>query len=97
VCFFTFAREAAGALGTRLSLRPLFLGDNVGAQLGRYLRRESAHVSLVIASASEAIHSFFTPQRGLLRGACHLCASAIALVGGAHSRDPLARNDGLAV
>jgi hypothetical protein len=24
VCFFTFAREAAGALGTRLSLRPLF-------------------------------------------------------------------------
>ena len=24
---------------------------------------------------------------------CHLCASAIALVGGAHSRDPLARND----
>jgi tRNA(Ile)-lysidine synthase len=31
----------------------------------------------------------------LLRGACHLYASAIALVGGAHSRDPLARNDGL--
>src|SRR5712692_5347599 len=34
---------------------------------------------------------------GLLRGACHLCASAIALVGGAHSRDPLARNDGWVV
>jgi hypothetical protein len=29
VCFIYFAREAAGALGTRLSLRPLFLGRTV--------------------------------------------------------------------
>jgi len=28
VCFITFAREAAGASGTRLSLRPLFSRDN---------------------------------------------------------------------
>src|SRR5258708_14432843 len=27
VCLFYFAREAAGALGTRHSLRPLFLGE----------------------------------------------------------------------
>jgi hypothetical protein len=35
-----------------------------------------------------------TPHRvrktGGPRGVCHLCASAIALVGGAHSRNPLA-------
>jgi hypothetical protein len=27
VCFIYFAREAAGATGTRLSLRPLFWGE----------------------------------------------------------------------
>jgi hypothetical protein len=40
---FTFACEAAGAWGTRLSLRPLFFRrDNVVANLGRYPRRENA-------------------------------------------------------
>jgi hypothetical protein len=34
VCFIYFAREAAGATGTRLSLRPLFSGAEVFAQLG---------------------------------------------------------------
>jgi hypothetical protein len=34
---------------------------------------------------------------GLLRGACHHYASAVALVGGAHSRDPLAPTGWLAM
>jgi hypothetical protein len=42
VCFFTFAREAAGALGTRHSPRPLFSGRKIPAQLGRNPRREIA-------------------------------------------------------
>ena len=62
------------------------------------MRGEIAKLCLAVIARSisdEAIHSYFVLRHGLLRGACHLCASAIALVGGAHSRDPLARNDGL--
>jgi hypothetical protein len=36
VCFQNLAREAAGALGTRRSLRPLFLGQGLSASLGRF-------------------------------------------------------------
>jgi hypothetical protein len=40
VCFITFAREAAGATATRLSLRPLFCSRaEVLAQLGRIAPR----------------------------------------------------------
>jgi hypothetical protein len=39
VCFFIFAREAAGATGTRLSLRPHFLGRMIHARLGRFAPR----------------------------------------------------------
>ena len=41
----------------------------------------------VIASASEAIHSFFSRRDGLLRGACHPAALRA---------DRVARNDGCA-
>src|SRR5258707_12755715 len=40
VCLFYFAREAAGALGIRHSLRPLFSGRIVHAPLGRIAPRE---------------------------------------------------------
>jgi hypothetical protein len=40
VCLFHFAREAAGATGTRLSLRPLISRDDVRAKLGRIAPRE---------------------------------------------------------
>jgi hypothetical protein len=41
VRYFTFAREAAGALGTRLSLRPLISqGQEFQAKLARIARRD---------------------------------------------------------
>src|SRR5258706_16405170 len=40
VCFVSIAREAAGALGTRHSLRPLISGRTVLAQLGRLAPRD---------------------------------------------------------
>src|SRR5260370_26441064 len=46
VCFIYFAREAAGALATRLSLRPLFSeARTVLANLGRLAPRECGVVS----------------------------------------------------
>jgi hypothetical protein len=42
VCFIYFAREAAGALGTRLSLRPLFPWANGSCIARAHWRRESA-------------------------------------------------------
>jgi hypothetical protein len=42
---FHFAREAAGAVGTRLSLRPLILGEWFLHKLGRVASRECASVS----------------------------------------------------
>src|SRR5882762_2117344 len=44
VCFFNFAREAAGAAGTRHSLCPLFSGV-VRAQLGRIAPRDGRRLS----------------------------------------------------
>jgi hypothetical protein len=68
----TSAHEAAGALGTRRSPRPL-LGGRFLARLGRIARRGREIASGVPrhCERSEAIHSFFTRQDGLLRGACH--------------------------
>ena len=40
VCFISFAREAAGAAGARLSLRPRCSRDNEIAELGRNKSRE---------------------------------------------------------
>src|SRR6266851_4637808 len=45
VCHFTFAREAAGAAGTRHSLRPLFIEGHCPAKLGRIAPRECGGVS----------------------------------------------------
>jgi hypothetical protein len=55
VCFIYFAREAAGALGTRLSLRPLFFWANVlGKARAQSAPRECGFtLSTVIASAAK--------------------------------------------
>jgi hypothetical protein len=50
VCFVHFAREAAGALGARHSLRPRFPGRTIHAQLGRIAPRDRG-----LASESSAV------------------------------------------
>jgi hypothetical protein len=50
VCFFIFAREAAGALATRLSLRPLFSRAKIPCIHSDAPRREIADARPVIAS-----------------------------------------------
>src|SRR6476469_413269 len=53
VCFFYFAREAMGALGTRHSLRPLLSEARTDlAQLGHLAPRERGVVSEVRATGS---------------------------------------------
>src|SRR5258705_11908313 len=52
VCFVYFAREAAGALATRLSLRPLLIeARTVLANLGRLAPRECGVVSEIGATS----------------------------------------------
>jgi hypothetical protein len=94
-CTNHFAHEAAGALGTRHSPRPL-LGGRFLQNLGRVAPRESnacvqescacAEAVIARSGATEAIQLTCLLCDGLLRGACHraaLCA------------DPSARNDAL--
>src|SRR6266478_2802427 len=96
---FYFAREAAGALSARHSLRPLFSRARDERKPRAYraarsrihilgeVRELNAKLTPVIARSpcDEAIHSFFARRDGLLRGACHRAALCA---------DPLARNDG---
>jgi hypothetical protein len=66
VCYLSFAREAAGALGTRLSLRPLFPRDSVLASLGRDSRRGIADAYLDFhVIASEAKQSILSLRRAM--------------------------------
>src|SRR5260370_41290578 len=59
---FYFAREAAGALGTRHSLRPLILGRRIHAQLGRIALRDRGPMLVVIArKLSILCHSGMVP------------------------------------
>src|SRR6266403_4038287 len=90
---------SAGALRARHSLRPLISLGGWFLQTSDVSRRENAESCFgnwgnVIASSGsdEAIHSSFARRYGLPRGACH--PEARSLSSGAHSRDPLARNDG---
>src|SRR5450759_5588074 len=88
VCFFYFAREAAGASCARHSPRPLIgEGRTLLAKLGRIARRECEVISAVIAR-SEA-----TKQSRLSTSLRQSWIASRSLSSGAHSRDPLARND----
>ena len=64
VCFIYFAREAAGAAGTRLSLRPLFLGrtvfpkpERIGAAGGQMHGYRFAGALLSVVPANAGTHT----------------------------------------
>jgi hypothetical protein len=63
-------RAAAGATGTRLSLRPLIFEGHEIAKLGRIAPRDRESVSTSLRGAlatKQSILSFFVRQDGLLR------------------------------
>jgi hypothetical protein len=87
---FHFAREAAGAAGARHSLRPLNSESGTFPENSRERRGEIAKLCLSFRRhceerSDEAIHSSI-----LLRA----WIASRSPSSGAHSRDPLARNDG---
>ena len=92
VCSLHIAHEAAGALGTRHSLRPLFSRDIVWQSSGAS-RRETAESYLELEPSLRGAQRRNNPF--------FLCAArwiaSRSLSSGAHSRDPLARNDGLRI
>jgi hypothetical protein len=51
-CVFYFTHEAAGAAGTRLSLRPPFSRDKIHASLGRDPRRGKVKLCLALSARS---------------------------------------------
>jgi hypothetical protein len=85
VLHLNFAREAAGASGTRLSLRPL-LSEGQKLNLGRMAPRECGRVSASLRGAKR--------RSNPLSPLSWLWIASRSLSSGAHSRDPLARNDG---
>src|SRR5207245_11497572 len=99
VLHLNFAREASGAAGTRHSLRPLFCWANVFAKLGRIAPRDSGlMLELTRRHCEERLVRRSSTSEGGSEEAIHssLVAPWIAsrsLSSGAHSRDPLARND----
>jgi hypothetical protein len=79
---YYFAREAAGAVGTRHSPRPL-LGERLTHHSGAS-RRESAELCLPsLRGAKRQSNPFLL----------WLWIASRSLSSGAHSRDPVARND----
>jgi hypothetical protein len=76
-----------------LEITETAFGSDEGKSLPRHCLRQTRSVCAKKRS-DEAIHVCACGAvDGLLRGGCHHCASAIALVAGAHSGEPLARND----
>ena len=63
VWFYFFPREAAGAASTRLSLRPLFSGATVHAQLGRFAPRGGGGVSTHSSLPAKAGDPVFQRRR----------------------------------
>jgi hypothetical protein len=58
VCFIYFAREAAGALSARYSLRPLISqGQELKAKLARNMRRDRGRVPVIASEAKQSISS----------------------------------------
>jgi hypothetical protein len=83
----TTAHEAAGATGTRLSLRPLIFSRRRILHNSGVSRRGKAEMRPdVIASEAKRSNPFFLRVTGWF--------ASRSLSSGAHSRDPLARNDG---
>jgi hypothetical protein len=86
VCSITFAREAAGALGARHSPRPH--GRRIQARPGRIAPRDRGIVC--------CRHCEERKRRSNPFYYAALWIASRSLSSGAHSRDPLARNDGCA-
>jgi hypothetical protein len=87
VCFVFIAYETAGAASARHSLRPLIRGSDASGKTRVKTRGEiaDAYLDVIARSASdEAIHTCFAEP----------WIASRSLSSGAHSRDPLARNDG---
>src|SRR5271170_204957 len=87
-CFFTFAREAVGAARTRYSLRPLLLRVRFCISSGAIVSRGFECVTLLRRHCEERKrrrNPFLPPGGGMD------CFAEPVI--GAHSRDPLARND----
>src|SRR6266536_376875 len=82
--FVHIAHETAGAARTRSSLRPLVGGKGISANLGRRASREGETVSTVIASEA---------KQSIVTSCTERWIASRSLSSGAHSRDPLARND----
>jgi hypothetical protein len=86
VCLFHFAREAAGAVGTRLSRRPLclrgqkFLNDSGASRERGCVSRRHCE------GRKRRSNPFFFAAKWI---------ASRSMSSGARSRDPLARNDGL--
>src|SRR6266436_9194489 len=115
VCFIHFAREAAGALGTRHSPRPLFQGEakqflqNSGASRREiaelYLNLECRHCEerpVRRSSTSDRVRRRSQSEGGRRKRRSNplspflwLWIASRSLSSGAHSRDPLARNEGI--
>src|SRR5258705_9560427 len=91
VCLLHTAHEAAGAAGTRHSLRPLFIEGHCLAKLGRLAPRERG----VVSGFDVVARSAATKQSTLLYLRRQQWIASRSLSSGARSRDPLARNDGL--
>ena len=87
----TSAHEAAGAAGTRHFPRPLWAGDKCKPRAQS--RREDEDVR---ETTSTSLRGATRRSNPLFLHAARWIASR-SLSSGAHSRDPLARNDGLAV
>src|ERR1700688_4083113 len=87
VWLFFFAHQAAGASSARHSLRPLLEGQDVsGKPRAKNTRRDRGRVFCrhCEEQSDEAIHTSLADPR----------IASWSLSSGAHSRDPLARNDG---
>jgi hypothetical protein len=88
-CAYLTAHAAADAPSVRHSLRPLFFEGTSTQQLGRIAPREGGGVAEIGATSLRGAKRRSNPV--------FLAAPWIAsrsLSSGAHSRDPLARNDG---
>ena len=94
VCFTNFAREAAGAAGTRLSLRPLFSRGETVSFTPRAHRAAGSRIYGSIGATS--LRGAQRTKQSMIVAAVGFWIASRSLSSGAHSRDPLARNDGTA-
>src|SRR6266567_4156752 len=92
VCFFYFAREAAGASSARHSLRPLNWGQRIHAPLGRIAPRDRGFTSDVIRAANS---TQLSTMHNLLRDHAMDALGAVDGLGHAQIRGQAAKRIGI--